>query len=31
MAGGEKVYIKNTEDYFGLLYGSPLLERVGAK
>ena len=31
MAGGEKVYIKNVEDYFGLLYGSPLLERVGAK
>jgi NADPH-dependent 2,4-dienoyl-CoA reductase/sulfur reductase-like enzyme len=30
MAGGEKVYIKNAEDYFGLLFGSPLLERVGA-
>jgi len=29
MAGGGKVYIKNTEDYFGLLYGKPLLERVG--
>ncbi len=27
MAGGGKVYIRNTEDYFGLLYGSPLLER----
>ena len=30
MAGGGKVYIKNTEDYFGLLYGPPLLERAGA-
>ena len=30
MAGGGKLYIKNTEDYFGLLFGSPLLERVGA-
>ncbi len=29
MAGGGKLYIRNTEDYFGLLYGSPLLERVG--
>jgi hypothetical protein len=29
MAGGGKVYIKNSEDYFGLLYGTPLLERVG--
>jgi len=27
MAGGGKLYIRNTEDYFGLLYGSPLLER----
>jgi hypothetical protein len=30
MAGGAKVYIKNSEDYFGLLFGTPLLERVGA-
>ena len=30
MAGGGKVYIKNSEDYFGLLYGAPLLERAGA-
>jgi NADPH-dependent 2,4-dienoyl-CoA reductase/sulfur reductase-like enzyme len=30
MAGGEKVYIRNTEDYFGLLYGSPLQDRVGS-
>ena len=30
MAGGGKVYIKNVEDYFGLLYGTPLLERAGA-
>ena len=30
MAGGGKVYIRNTEDYFGLLYGSPLLERAKA-
>jgi hypothetical protein len=30
MAGGGKVYIKNVEDYFGLLYGTPLLERTGA-
>ncbi len=30
MAGGEKVFIKNAEDYFGLLFGSPLLERLGA-
>jgi NADPH-dependent 2,4-dienoyl-CoA reductase/sulfur reductase-like enzyme len=29
MAGGGKVYIRNTEDYFGLLFGKPLLERVG--
>ncbi|MGE5247534.1 MAG: NAD(P)/FAD-dependent oxidoreductase [Verrucomicrobiota bacterium] len=29
MAGGGKVYIRNVEDYFGLLYGKPLLERVG--
>lgn len=28
MAGGEKLYIRNTEDYFGLLYGSSLLERL---
>ncbi len=28
MAGGGKLYIRNIEDYFGLLYGSPLLERV---
>lgn len=28
VAGGEKLYIRNTEDYFGLLYGSPLLERM---
>jgi len=25
MAGGEKLFIRNVEDYFGLLYGSPLL------
>jgi NADPH-dependent 2,4-dienoyl-CoA reductase/sulfur reductase-like enzyme len=30
MAGGTKVYIKNAEDYFGLLYGTPLAERAGA-
>jgi hypothetical protein len=30
MAGGAKVYIKNTEDYFGLLFGTPLLERAKA-
>ena len=30
MAGGGKVYIKNLEDYFGLLYGAPLPERAGA-
>jgi len=30
MAGGGKVYIRNAEDYFGLLYGAPLHERVGA-
>jgi NADPH-dependent 2,4-dienoyl-CoA reductase/sulfur reductase-like enzyme len=29
MAGGGNVYIKNAEDYFGLLYGTPLAERVG--
>lgn len=28
MAGGGKLYIRNTEDYFGLLYGQPLSERV---
>ncbi len=28
MAGGSKLFIRNTEDYFGLLIGSPLLERV---
>jgi nitrite reductase (NADH) large subunit len=28
MAGGGGVYIKNTEDYFGLLFGSPLLDRI---
>ncbi|NJD62828.1 MAG: FAD-dependent oxidoreductase [Deltaproteobacteria bacterium] len=28
LAGGGKLYIRNTEDYFGLLYGSPLLERA---
>ena len=27
MAGGGKLYIRNTEDYFGLLYGPPLPER----
>jgi hypothetical protein len=30
MAGGGKVYIKNAEDYFGLLFGTSLLERAGA-
>ncbi|RJP18092.1 MAG: FAD-dependent oxidoreductase [Deltaproteobacteria bacterium] len=30
MAGGGKVYIRNTEDYFGLLYGTPLAERAGS-
>src|SRR3989337_2699696 len=30
MAGGGQVYIKNAEDYFGLLYGPALNERVGA-
>ena len=30
LAGGGKVYIRNAEDYFGLLYGAPLLERAGA-
>ncbi len=30
MAGGGKVYIRNTEDYFGLLYGSPLPDRAGS-
>jgi NADPH-dependent 2,4-dienoyl-CoA reductase/sulfur reductase-like enzyme len=29
MAGAGKLFIRNTEDYFGLLYGSPLAERVG--
>jgi NADPH-dependent 2,4-dienoyl-CoA reductase/sulfur reductase-like enzyme len=28
MAGGEKLFIRNAEDYFGLLYGKSLLERV---
>jgi len=28
MAGGGGVYIKNTEDYFGLLFGASLLERM---
>ncbi|MBI5575970.1 MAG: FAD-dependent oxidoreductase [Deltaproteobacteria bacterium] len=28
MAGGVKLYIRNTEDYFGLLYGSALSERI---
>lgn len=28
MAGGGKVYIRNPEDYFGLLYGSPLMDRT---
>jgi NADPH-dependent 2,4-dienoyl-CoA reductase/sulfur reductase-like enzyme len=28
MAGGGGVYIKNTEDYFGLLFGPPLLDRI---
>ncbi len=28
MAGGEKLFIRNTEDYFGLLYGSSLLDRT---
>ncbi|MHB8833163.1 MAG: hypothetical protein ACYC9V_08300, partial [Desulfobacteria bacterium] len=28
MAGGVKVYIRNAEDYFGLLYGAPLPERA---
>jgi NADPH-dependent 2,4-dienoyl-CoA reductase/sulfur reductase-like enzyme len=28
MAGGGGVYIKNTEDYFGLLFGTALLERI---
>ena len=28
MAGGGKLYIRNTEDYFGLLYGSSLLDRM---
>jgi NADPH-dependent 2,4-dienoyl-CoA reductase/sulfur reductase-like enzyme len=30
MAGGGKVYIKNAEDFFGLLYGPPLQDRVGS-
>lgn len=29
MAGGEKLFIRNVEDYFGLLFGSPLLDRLG--
>lgn len=29
MAGGEKLFIRNAQDYFGLLYGSPLKDRVG--
>ncbi len=28
MAGGGKLYIRNTQDYFGLLYGTSLLERT---
>lgn len=28
MAGGVKAYIRNTQDYFGLLYGSSLLDRI---
>ena len=28
MAGVGQLYIRNTEDDFGLLYGAPLLERV---
>ena len=28
LAGGGKLYIRNTQDYFGLLYGSSLLERT---
>ncbi len=28
MAGREKLYIRNTEDYFGLLYGQPIAERI---
>jgi NADPH-dependent 2,4-dienoyl-CoA reductase/sulfur reductase-like enzyme len=28
MAGAEGVYIRNSEDYFGLLYGAPLRDRV---
>jgi NADPH-dependent 2,4-dienoyl-CoA reductase/sulfur reductase-like enzyme len=28
MAGGGKVYIKNAEDFFGLLFGASLLERL---
>ena len=30
LAGGGKVYIRNSEDYFGLLYGPPLGERANA-
>lgn len=30
MAGGGKLYIRNTEDYFGLLFGSPLIDRAKA-
>jgi len=29
MAGGEGVYIRNAEDYFGQLLGDSLLERIG--
>jgi NADPH-dependent 2,4-dienoyl-CoA reductase/sulfur reductase-like enzyme len=28
LAGGGKLFIRNTEDYFGLLYGTSLLERT---
>lgn len=28
MAGGEMLFIRNAQDYFGLLYGSPLAERA---
>lgn len=29
MAGGNKLFIRNAEDYFGLLYGPPLDDRIG--
>jgi hypothetical protein len=29
MAGGEGVYIRNAEDYFGQLLGASLLDRIG--